>query len=115
MERKELEYAFRDVLMGLFYGSPILNQHSDLISIYQVRELPNVRTRHNYQRDKVIYEGHWDIKYKGRRLAHIQLKPHKKATIYAFYDNVHHYAQKVFERVLWEQLPEVKVEVKNEE
>lgn len=106
---KDIEMEMRDVLMNIFNDTPRLIEAKHL-NIRNVNETDEgTSPRYNYERDQIAWANKKRIDFDGRKLAIVRMRPHKKVTVYAFYDEGR-YAQKVFERVVETYLPEVKLE-----
>lgn len=114
LKPKELEIEIRDVLMALFNNTPSIVEH-ECFSVNNINTTDEgTAPSFNYQRDEVAWRGKKRIDFKAMKLAVIQVKPHKKVTVYSFYDE-NRYVQKLFERVVETYLPEVRLETVDNE
>lgn len=113
-QAKDIEMEFRDALISIFEETKKVLSWNYVSTQRVTNKSDGHHPRYNYERDYAMYENKYDIYFNGDRIASTRNKPHKHITVYAFFDE-NHYIQKMFERVAYTHLPNVKLETVNHE
>jgi len=108
LDMPQIRYELLDTLLHLLNNEPKVMQREFVT--YQ-STLGDEHFEHNYQRDRAANKKMADVFYKGKRLCRVQRFPHQRATIYRQNQPKLRLIQRTLERLFYDQLPKVKVEV----
>lgn len=106
MKKLSLTHAdARDLLLNLWFNIEPLEQPDK----WTYNRVIQTNTRHNYQRDREMYKGIFDIMYNGRKLGRLTTKPHRTIKLVRCYDKYIIY-QNILEQAAREVAPGIAVE-----
>lgn len=87
MNTRETEQLIQDMIMHLYYDLPLVNDDDGPLSWEQTLVVPpGMVIRHNYQREKLQYQGAYKIFYQRSHIATLIRRPHKRLIIRKFMD-----------------------------